>query len=41
MTGWGKKKKGEGNEGEKEEDVKVGKKRMRLGRKWTKEVKTT
>ena len=25
MTGWGKKKKGEGNEGEKEEDVKVGK----------------
>ena len=26
MTGWGKKKKGEGNEGEKEEDVKAGKK---------------
>ena len=31
MTGWGKKKKGEGNEGEKEEDVKVGEKRELRG----------
>ena len=29
MTGWGKKKKGEGNEGEKEEDVKVGENGLR------------
>ena len=31
MTGWGKKKKGEGNEGEKEEDVKVGKREWDYG----------